>query len=144
MARTVGAALRPVDGNAPGAQQLAEAGHCAHMPASPSSSAATATAAPGSRTPDRDASYVPAATQDEVAEQVATDHLKHLNLSPSVSNGLPSADSPAFTVHADSVRSPARDANDPTAGVHVDEFLTMRVPSPLNDSLRLAALLAVT
>lgn len=120
MARTVGAALRPVDGNTTTTQQLAEAGHCAHStPGTPGSAAA----ADQQTTPVRPA-YVPAATQDEVAEQVATDHLKNMNLNledPSV------VDSPAFTVHADSVRSPPQEATDPTTAVRVDEFLTVRV-----------------
>ena len=127
MARTVGTALRPVDGNATGGSaQLAEAAHCAHAVQHAGEAQGGVVA---SRTPEREraSSYVPAATQDEVAEQIATDHLKHLHLSPDGSAPPPSQESPAFTVPADSVRSPPRYASDPTAAVRIDEFLTMRV-----------------
>lgn len=131
MAPTVGAALRPVDGNA--TQQHVDGGRCRHerlavqaSPGSPAKHASAASPAGSSRVSDLYRAFVPTATQDEVAEQIAADHMKQLHLSPDASANLPSLDSPAFTVHTDSVRSPSVE-NDPTAAVRVDEFLTIRV-----------------
>ena len=147
MARTVGAALRPVDGNT--AAQSSHVDHCAHgQPAAtaaacaapaggaPAAAAAAAAAAPPS------ADYVAAATQDAVADQLTSDHMKHLHLSPSGSAAPPAQESPAFTVHTDSVRSlpPANASEDggATAALQVDEFLTTRllyVPSASADAV---------
>ena len=142
MARALGA-LQAVDGNTVAAQ-AASAAAAAACAAPVAAAAAPRVEASSSSPPDEnvrptaaggDAGYVPAATQDAVAAQCLSGQMKtQLRLSPNPSAAPPAQESPAFTVHADSVRSmPSMDdaeaeaaaAAADTAPVRVDEFLAL-------------------